>query len=90
METNSRIAELAADILRNTTAVNEHLKASGLAQPSFKLDGPTDLTMKSADAENARITAIGASMELQDLLQGPIACMRPAVSNITIPKYRSC
>ncbi|KAL2046234.1 hypothetical protein N7G274_001681 [Stereocaulon virgatum] len=84
MVTNSRIAELAADDLRNTSAVNEHLIASGLAQPSFELDGPTNLKMKSADAENARVTAIGAALELQDLLQGPVACIRPTATGTSL------
>ena len=79
MKNHSTILELAALITRHTTTVNNHLQANGLPQPSFEIDGPTDLKMKSAHAEDARLAAIGAAIELTDLLQGPVACLRPAV-----------
>ncbi len=79
MGMDSRIMELATQILKNTTIINEHLSAHSLSQPSFNENGPTDLTMRSVEVEDARLTAIGASMELQDLLQGPVACLRPPV-----------
>ena len=80
MPNASRILELATQILETTTVVNDHLTATGHRQPSFDIDGPTNLTLSSNDAENARIACIGASIELQDLMQGPIACLRPAVN----------
>lgn len=80
MNNASRILELATQIMSSTTIVNDYLKASDLPQPSFDIDGPTKLALESSEAEKARMTCIGASMELQDLMQGPIACLRPAVN----------
>ena len=80
MNNASRILELATQIMNNTTIVNDYLIASDHPQPSFDVDGPTNLALKSTEAEEARMTCIGASIELQDLMQGPIACLRPAVN----------
>ena len=81
MNNASRILELATQIAKSTTIVNDYLLTNHLPQPSFGIDGPTDLTLKSSEAEQARLTSIGASMELQDLLQDPVACLRPAVNS---------
>lgn len=81
MNNASRILSLATLILEKTEIVNGYLKATNSPQPSFDADGPIDLTVASSEAEGARMTCIGASMELQDLMQGPIACLRPAVNN---------
>lgn len=80
MNNASRILELATQIMENTTIVNDHLIANNRPQPSFDIDGPTDVALESTEAEKARMNCIGASMELQDLMQGPIACLRPAVN----------
>lgn len=79
MNKASRILELASEIMEKTRVVNDYLIATGRPQPSFDLDGPADVALESTEAERARIACIGASMELQDLMQGPIACLRPAV-----------
>lgn len=81
MDNTSRISVLATQITKNTAIVNDYLLNNDLPQPSFSIDGPTNLTFKSAEAEAARLNSIGAAMELQDLLQGPIACLRPAVKS---------
>ena len=75
----SRIHELAYEIMEKTMIVNDYLIATRRPQPSFDLYGPVDVALESTEAEQARIACIGASMELQDLMQGPIACLRPAV-----------
>ena len=80
MHNASRILELATRIKENTTIVDDYLIATGRPQPSFDIDGPTDLTLESTEAEKARTACIGASIELQDLMQGPVACLRPAVN----------
>lgn len=80
MKNTSRILQLATQIIENTTMVNDYLMATGHPQPSFDIDGPIDLALESTEAEKARMNCIGASMELQDLMQGPIACLRPAVN----------
>ena len=78
----SRMLELATQIVENTTIVNDYLIASNHPQPSFNIDGPTDLVLKSTDAEKARMACIGASIELQDLMQGPKACLAPTVKRL--------
>lgn len=77
MAAQSRIAELAAQITSNTGKVSEYLHANGLAQPTFEAHGPRDMALKDADAEAARVTALSAAAELQDLLQGPLSCLQP-------------
>lgn len=76
---DSRIVELATRILATTTKVDGHLRSNNLLQPSFDIDGPLDLDIKSPEVEAARISAIEASIELQDLLLGPTMLLRPMV-----------
>ena len=76
----TRILELATQILQDTSKVNDYFISKDLPQPSFGIDGPTNLSLESPDAEGARMNTIGASMELADLLQGPISCLRPAIN----------
>ena len=75
----SRVVELATQILANANKVDGHLRSNNLPQPSFDVDGPLDLKMKPAEIEAARLSAIEASMELQDLLLGPTMLLRPVV-----------
>lgn len=79
MTHQARILELATQISKDTGKVNDYLVSKGLPQPSFGIDGPTNLTLESPEAEAARLNAVGASMELADLLQGPVSCLRPAM-----------
>ena len=76
---STRIAELAAQIARDTTKVDEYRLANGLPTPSFAAEGPSKLHVDSEEIERARLSAVSASMELTDLLQGPELCLRPAV-----------
>lgn len=78
----TRITELAAIIAANTSKVDDYLTAHGSPQPSFDVDGPADIKFPSdaADIDAARTTAIEASIELQDLLQGNRSLLRPQVS----------
>ena len=80
MTHQARILELASQISKDTGKVNDYLVSHGLPQPSFGIDGPTNLSLESPEAEAARLNSIGASMELVDLLQGPVSCLRPAMS----------
>ena len=68
MTHQARILELATQISQDTAKVNDYLVSKGLPQPSFGIDGPTNLTLETSEAEAARLNAIGASMELADLL----------------------
>lgn len=74
----SRIAELAGAILSNTTKIQEYLRSNELPFPSFDEDAPIDLKLPP-DLNDARIKALEASIELQDLLQGPDQLLLPVV-----------
>ncbi len=80
MERQTQIIELASRIVQDTGKVNDYLTSKNLPQPSFGIDGPINLTLESHEADEARTSAIGASLELTDLLQGPISCLRPAIN----------
>jgi hypothetical protein len=80
----SRIAQLAELVLNNTITFDSYLKENGLPTPSFDVDAP-DIFGISVDVERARVQALEAAMELVDLLQGPIAPLRPLVSDIHTP-----
>lgn len=86
MAEQSSITELAASIRENVAKVEQYLRANELPLPSFLPDGPVSMVMKPKHVEDARIAAIGASMELLDLLQGPVACLRPSVGEVAIPE----
>ena len=75
----SRIAELSAVIEHSTAKVDQYLSNHGLPQPTFAINGPLDLRLPE-DLEEARVAAIDASQELNDLLRGPVALVRPVVS----------
>ena len=80
----TRIVDLANLISKNTATLNEYLKVHSLPSPSFDVNAPKDLGIP-ADAmeiDTARKAALEASIELQDLLQGSISLLRPAVCTI--------
>lgn len=78
---STRIAELAAIISTNTAKIDDYLRSHGLPSPSFDVDHPADLGIpgEAIDIDNARKSALEASIELQDLLQGPTSLLRPVV-----------
>ena len=75
----SRIEELAQAIGTNTGKVASYLTSNELPFPSFDVDAPLDLQLKSKDVEQARQAAISECMELLDLFKGPHMCLRPCV-----------
>lgn len=75
----SRIVELAKSILVNTNELDAYLTSNKLPQPSFSIDGPIEFGTNSPGVNRARISAIEATMELQDLLLGPTMLLRPIV-----------
>ena len=75
------ISDLVAQISKNSSKVENYLHSNNLPMPSFLPDGPTNMAISEKDAEDARVAAISASMELLDLLQGPKSCLRPSVSS---------
>ena len=79
---DSRIVQLAKQILEKTTEVDNYLQSHNLPQPSFKIEAPLDFSIDSTAVEGARRSAIEASTELQDLLIGPTMILRPVVNLI--------
>lgn len=78
--TSSKLVRLAEAIINNTKIVDTFFKENALPIPSFDSDGPTDFGISSAHhVESARINVIEAAWELADLLQGPMAFLRPIV-----------
>ena len=83
----SYISYLADTISTNTAKVDSYLQLHSLPHPSFAVDGPTRLLPSDADAPNieeARTKAIEASIELQQLLQGPKSLLTPSVRRAVI------
>lgn len=80
----SRVAQLSELIATNVAKLEGYWKSHNLPFPSFDVDGPVDMNLStdSPEIEAARMVAIEASMELQDLLQGPTASLRPIVSTL--------
>ncbi len=76
---NSKIGELSSIIAQKTAQVDEYLSTHKQPSPSFEIDGPLDLHLPE-EVEKARVVAIDASQELNDLLRGPVALVRPVVS----------
>ncbi|KAL6849208.1 hypothetical protein ACO1O0_008738 [Amphichorda felina] len=76
----SKIVELAEAILNNTSAIDTYLKENSLPSPSFDIDGPVNFGIRSEHVEASRIKVIEASIELADLLHGPMNFLRPLES----------
>jgi hypothetical protein len=77
----TRMAELVALVSTNTSRIDQYLESHGLPSPSFDVDCPRDLGIptEATEIEDARKAALEASIELQDLLQGPTSLLRPVV-----------
>ena len=83
----SHISYLTNTISNNTAKVDSYLQLHSLPQPSFAVDAPTRLLPSNANApdiEEARTKAIEASIELQQLLQGPRSLLTPSVRKAVI------
>lgn len=70
LSSQSCIAELAATVAKHTHQIDECLIKNCLPYPSFDAEGPVDLGLPP-NLEQSRATALQASEELNDLLQGP-------------------
>lgn len=77
----TRMAELAALVSTNTTKIDHYLRSHSLPSPSFDVNAPSDLGIppEATEIDDARKAALEASIELQDLLQGPTSLLRPVV-----------
>ncbi|KAI9839199.1 MAG: hypothetical protein M1819_003192 [Sarea resinae] len=81
---SSRIVELANLISTNTKKIDEYLRSQGKPSPSFDIDIPVDLGLPvESEIDQTRLDAIQASVELQDLLQGPLSLVCPTTYNLT-------
>lgn len=80
----SRIQTLASIISTETAVIDAHIQSKGLAQPSFDAEGPLEPVQEStAEVERARTAAIEASIELRQLLEGPVKALLPEVMDLT-------
>lgn len=77
---SSRITELAEIIASQTAILNEHLHSNSLPTPSFSSDGPTDVFGSShPNIQKAKSSVIEATIELRQLLEGPVKLLLPEV-----------
>lgn len=88
---SSRLVQLAEAIIQSTKTVDSYFKEHNLPTPSFDSGGPVDfgISPDAQDVESARVKAIEASWELADLLQGPMASLRPVVRAASLPSSPS-
>ena len=66
----SRIANLANIIAKNTAEIDSFLRSRNLPFPSFDADAPLDLRLPK-ELKSARNLAVDATIELKELLLGP-------------------
>lgn len=85
---SSKLVQLAESIINNTKKVDSYFDEHNLPRPTFDSDGPIHFGISSDahDVEAARIQVIEASWELADLLQGPMAFLRPIVRPTQMPR----
>lgn len=76
---SSRLIALAQTILDNASQLDSYFKENKLPEPSFHEHFPPDLTL-DGPMTAVRASAVGATLELHDLLVGPAMCLRPVVS----------
>lgn len=76
----SRIIQLAEIIASQTAVLNEHLHLNGLSTPSFSPDAPPDTFGSSHPRiQEAKSSVIEATIELRQLLEGPVKLLLPEV-----------
>ncbi|KAL8710084.1 MAG: hypothetical protein Q9225_007362 [Loekoesia sp. 1 TL-2023] len=80
----SKIVQLAKQILENTSRLDEYLQQKNLPSPSFDEDGPVDFGIESEEIEKAREVALDSSLELYNLLLGPALCLRPVLNGVSL------
>lgn len=83
---SNRINEFASIISINTTKIDEYLQSQGIPTPSFDVNAPLafGIPPDATEVEDSRRKALAASIELQDLLQGPTACLRPVLNGTSL------
>lgn len=77
---STRILRLAETILAQTQILNSHIRDHNLQEPSFDEDGPVDAIEPSTpEIQAARTAALEATIELRQLLEGPVKALLPEV-----------
>ncbi|CAG8978096.1 hypothetical protein HYALB_00000768 [Hymenoscyphus albidus] len=86
MTSTSRILELSTIISTNTQKIDTYLLVNDLPQPSFQEYGPLKVLPDGSppELEQARIDAVEASIELQQLLQGPDSLLTPTINSTAL------
>ncbi|CAG8956540.1 hypothetical protein HYFRA_00003929 [Hymenoscyphus fraxineus] len=86
MTSTSRILELSTIISTNTQKIDTYLLVNDLPQPSFQEHGPLKVLPDGSppELEQARIEAVEASIELQQLLQGPDSLLTPTINSTAL------
>jgi hypothetical protein len=78
----SRIAELSAIIASQTEVLDTYLNTNSLPGPSFAVDAPTDAFGQwDPITARAKTDVVEASIELRQLLEGPVKLLLPEVLN---------
>ena len=75
--------QLAQLIIDQTSVVDQNIRDNGLVQPSFEPDSgvPAQLTPQATPkVEKAKNDVIEATIELRQLLEGPMKLLLPEVS----------
>lgn len=76
----SRIIQLAQLISSQTSLIDQHLQDNNLPEPSFDQDGPTEpIQNETPDIQKAKTDVIEATIELRQLLEGPMKLVLPEV-----------
>lgn len=77
----SRIIQLAQRISAQSAVLDSHLQDNGLPQPSFDEDGPTEAFKDGTpDVQKAKSDVLEATIELRQLIEGPMKSLIPQVS----------
>lgn len=84
----SRIIQLAQLISSQTSLIDQHLQNNDLPEPSFDQNGPTEpIQNETLDIQKAKTDVIEATIELRQLLEGPMKLVLPEVCLYHIPLF---
>ncbi|KAF2493673.1 cercosporin toxin biosynthesis protein [Lophium mytilinum] len=73
----SRILQLAHAIVSGTSTIDQHLRDHDIAEPSFSSSEFAQSLNPTPDVEAAKTTVIEATIELRQLLEGPMQLLLP-------------
>lgn len=79
----SRIVQLAQLISSGITAIDAHLGDNGLPTPSFNPGSPVEAVTQE-DMVRVKNEVLEATIELRQLLEGPMKLLLPEVSTYSI------